>query len=307
MGNSKQPRAYHELREIIERQGGTMCYRRPGYRHGAWEISLDGKTTIVESTGSRSFPQLDRLYQPDPALSNPKTWDDCCGPLVDDAEEQLLSLVKSSLFSKVAARSLVRPQAQRLGQRGTAMTLEWAGPYSWPGFEKQNNLPSVPKHSGIYLMTSNYGEGYAIYAAGLTRRPISTRLREHTRKYMTGNYTILDLEALHKGVRKELWHGWGWTPKKREMFDRRKEAILGSARRQLKGFRIFVANVDPGPRILERIEAAIMNALYQQLPPLCGIPDKGMMLAGRSESESPLTIMNSCTARLHGLPTTISV
>jgi hypothetical protein len=91
MSTETEVRAYGKLRDIIERRGGSMTYRRQGYRHGAWEISLDGKTAIIESTGSRRFPALDRLYVPN--VANPTTWDDYSDELVADAEHQLCALL----------------------------------------------------------------------------------------------------------------------------------------------------------------------------------------------------------------------
>ena len=83
-----------------------------------------------------------------------------------------------------------------------AIDIEWKGPYAWPKFETESNLPAIPKHPGVYLQTSTYENGYIIYAAGITRRPIPQRLREHTRKYLSGDYTILDMDAMKHGVRK---------------------------------------------------------------------------------------------------------
>jgi hypothetical protein len=94
MSEPAKPQAYRELRDIIERHGGTMVYQRAGYRHGAWEISLGGKRRVIEATGAHSFPQLDHLYEPRPDRPNPKTWDDFSGPLVPDAEAQLLALLE---------------------------------------------------------------------------------------------------------------------------------------------------------------------------------------------------------------------
>jgi hypothetical protein len=90
MSTESEVRAYGKLRDIIERCGGSMTYRRQGYRYGAWKISLDGKTKIFESTGNRRLPALDRLYVPN--VRNPKTWDDYSDELVPDAERQLLGL-----------------------------------------------------------------------------------------------------------------------------------------------------------------------------------------------------------------------
>jgi hypothetical protein len=138
--------------------------------------------------------------------------------------------------------------------------VEWTGPYAWPTFENQSGLPSLPKHPGVYLGTCEYQAGYIIYAAGITRRPIRTRLREHTAKYLNGDYTILDMAAMNRGVREEIWHGWRWTLEKRKDYEERKDALVAAARHQLAAFRVFTADVGTGPRMLERLEAAIMNA-----------------------------------------------
>ena len=183
----------------------------------------------------------------------------------------------------------------------------WTGPYSWPGFENENGLPSPPKQPGLYLQTFEYEDGYLIYAAGLTRRTISQRMREHTRKYRAGDYNVLSLDALQRGVRREVWHGWGWTPEKRAAFARREAEISEATERQLAAFRLFVADVGTQPRILERLEAAVMNALYRQSPPLCDVPDKGMMLAPRRESEAVIIIHNERDVKLYGLPDQLEI
>lgn len=187
------------------------------------------------------------------------------------------------------------------------MQIEWDGPYSWTKFERENHLASIPDYPGVYLWTVEYQEGYLIYAAGLTRRSIPIRFREHTRKYMNGDYNVLDIDAMQKGIREEIWHGWGWTSEKRTEFEKRKSSIQDSIRKQLAGFRVFVTDVGIQPRILERLEASIMNNLYQQPAPFCDIPDKGMMLAPRWDSEPPIIVKNSCPANLYGLPISFEI
>lgn len=176
------------------------------------------------------------------------------------------------------------------------------GPYCWPEFETGSNSRPLPRQPGVYLQTVEYQDGYLIYCAGLTRRSMPTRFREHTRKYMSGDYTVLDIAAMQQGVRREIWHGWGWTPEKRADFEVRNKEILDAAIKQLEGFRIFAADVGTGPRILERLEASIMYNLYEQPSPFCDIPDRGMMLSPRWDSEAPIIAENRCTAQLHGLP-----
>ena len=62
-----------------------------------------------------------------------------------------------------------------------------------------------------------------------------------------------------------------------------------------------------GIRIRERVEAAVMGAIYGSPPPLCDIPDKGMFLAPRWDSEQPIVVSNSCLVKLHGLPARLEV
>ena len=188
-----------------------------------------------------------------------------------------------------------------------ALQITWNGPYAWPTFEGQTGLQSIPKLSGLYLQTFEYKSGYIIYAAGLTRRPVPARFKEHTQKYMNGEYNVLDVNAAQQGVRKEIWHGWGYAKKHRDEFDERKLEILDAVQKQLEGFRISVGNVGEEPRILERLEASIMENLYRQPSPFCDIPDKGMFLSPRWDSEEPLVIENDCLETIHGLPRRLEI
>lgn len=183
----------------------------------------------------------------------------------------------------------------------TTIEVTWNGPYSWPAFEGENDLRPIPKISGVYLQTFGYQDGYLIYAAGLTRRPVSTRFREHTQKYMNGEYSVLDIAAVKQGIRREIWHGWGYARKHREEFEERRLIILDAVRKQLAGFCIFVTDLGREQRVLERLEASIMRNLYQQPPPICDIPDRGMQLAPRWDLEEPIIVKNNCAAVLHGL------
>jgi hypothetical protein len=194
----------------------------------------------------------------------------------------------------------------------TAKTIEirWDGPYSWPAYESENNLRPIPKIPGVYLQTFEHEGGYLIYAAGLTRRPVPERFKQHTRRYMNGEYNVLDIAAAQQGVRKEIWHGWGYARNHREEFEGRKSIILDAVRKQLAGFRIFITDtVDTRreARVLERFEAAIMGHLYQQPSPICDIPDRGMHLASRWDSENPIIVRNNCADLLHGLPALLEI
>ncbi|MEJ7842051.1 MAG: hypothetical protein WKF95_09805 [Rubrobacter sp.] len=191
--------------------------------------------------------------------------------------------------------------------KATTIEVTWDGPYGWPGFESDNNLHPIPQTPGVYLQTFEYEGGYLIYGAGLTRQTVPKRCKEHTRKYMKGEYNVLDIAAAQQGVRKRIWHGWTYASKHREEFEERKSVILDAVRRQLAGFRIFVTDMGKEKRVLERLEASIMNNLYRQPSPICDIPDGGMHLAPRWRSEDPIIIKNGCAAVLHGVPAFLEI
>ncbi len=74
-----------------------MVYQREGYPHGAWEISLDGHSAILEAQGAHSFPELDRFYKPAPRIAAPRTWDDYEDELVDGAEDAFLAWIRAKI------------------------------------------------------------------------------------------------------------------------------------------------------------------------------------------------------------------
>jgi len=86
--------------------------------------------------------------------------------------------------------------------------LCWRGPYGWPRVERADSFPRLDqsadgKRGGVYLEASEYdGGGYILLSAGITRRPFPKRFAEHRRKFLSGDYNILDVKCLRAGVRK---------------------------------------------------------------------------------------------------------
>jgi hypothetical protein len=176
----------------------------------------------------------------------------------------------------------------------------WQGPYSWPKYEAQSNLKSIPDIAGVYLFTFSYKDGFLLYAAGITN---STRQRflRHTREYKKGNYNALAMDFAERGERKEIWHGWQYAKAHQHEFNSRKESILKSVDEQLHSFRIFAADVTD-KRKRERIEAALMQAIYLSEETWSLLADRGMSLKGRNKTETPVIIQNVISVSVYGLP-----
>src|SRR5687767_4957118 len=96
------------------------------------------------------------------------------------------------------------------------MHLVWEGPFAWPGFEGLDSLPPLPNAPGVYIQTCDYKGGYLVLGCGVTRRPVAQRLREHTRKFLNGEITVLDIPAAQAGISREIWLGWGEARRRRD-------------------------------------------------------------------------------------------
>lgn len=202
--------------------------------------------------------------------------------------------------------------ATKLAQTESIGTIEvtWRGPFAWPGKAKTNGLRGLENCEysslcGVYLWTAEYKKGYLIYTAGYTERPFLTRFYEHTRAYSDGFFTVFDIEAMQSGLRKEIWHGFFTKkrpPEKEKEFLRRKDEIEEAVENQLSKFRVFVAPLARETRVLKRFEAAIMNCLYSAPAPFSTIPDKGMSLSLRWETERPILVRNMSATKMYALP-----
>ena len=181
----------------------------------------------------------------------------------------------------------------------------WNGPLSWTGFEKMNDLKSIPDIEGIYLFTFKYKDGYLLYAVGITKST-KRRLSEHTREYRKGNYNVLDVESAEIGERKEIWHGWHYAKTHQEEFIEKKDIILSAVEKQLGAFRIFIAEVSE-KRKRERIEAAIMQNIYASKETWSELADRGMFLTSRHNSEMPIAMQSICTEKIYGLPEILEI
>jgi hypothetical protein len=193
-----------------------------------------------------------------------------------------------------------------------ARSIRWLGPFGWPKFEGE--LPPIPNVvGGVYLETFEYKNGYIIECAGYTTRLIRQRLLAHTRCFMSGTYCVLDITAAQLGRRKAIWKGfWNWAgqePSRKDKAEYRKRQIKiqDAARKQLEGFRVFVANLGTEIRYLRRVESAIMRNLDKQPASSFSTPSRDMSLSERWESERPITIYNECSVTIHGLPSRLII
>jgi len=167
----------------------------------------------------------------------------------------------------------------------------WNGPHDFPQLRCPSPLDEI---SGVYMWTVLGPSGYVCSGCGITERPIRKRMLEHRRGYLSGAYTMLDINEMRKGNRKEIWHGmWAGydSPERKAEFLERKDELQAVAEDQMDSLQIFVAE-EQDKRIQERVEAAIVSTLYEAKPPYCDLPDRGTLRMPRREDEQPLVFIN---------------
>ena len=192
--------------------------------------------------------------------------------------------------------------------------FKWYGPYSWPGQEKENNLSSFDNLEGVYLVTfeCENKDGYLLYWAG-HGKDVWDRFSKHTTKFKKGNYSILDVECASRGIRKEIWPGWGYAKKYEEThtadeYQLKMDALAEDRKKHLSALKIFVAEVPKQYR--ERMEAALMHGLHYSKNIQSELAEGNMNLRGRKNSQVPIiavntivmnNITNNCKPQIQGL------
>ncbi len=210
-----------------------------------------------------------------------------------------------------------RGREQRMdGSQPVVVELRWQGPFAWPGMAGSRRVTGlesaeVAGSCGVYVWTVEHEGGFLVYAAGETRRPFRVRFREHTREYRSGRYTVFNAAAMKRGERKKVWPGFWYSKQRRQAleqeYSQRSSEIARALDELLSSYRVLVAPLPPERRLLQRVEGAIMAALYAAIGPAAVLPDRGMALAPRWPSEAPIRVRSISPVLIHGLPDELEV
>jgi hypothetical protein len=182
--------------------------------------------------------------------------------------------------------------------------INWDGPFGWPGFERINNLPSLPDACGVYLETFPYKNGYIVYGAGHTGRFFKKRLGEWKRAYLDGKCNVLDIDAatINKKILRWKWRGLDATPIRN---GKEKIDLTIDVCKQLACFRIFVARVT-SERIRQRLEASI-NDYLDTSKYVIHDNIKAMSLVRRKSNEKIIIVKNYSKVRFYGIPSILEI
>jgi len=181
--------------------------------------------------------------------------------------------------------------------------LAFRGPYEWVGpLERTVYGSGWINEPGVYVWTIPIGGVFAVYYVGETGRSFADRFAEHTRAYLSGEYTVWEPEDFLQKRKVEVWGGL-WKPERRQLFGEylaNYERITTRTTELLKAYRIFIAPYRGSERVRERAAAAIIKALRMAGPhPFL---DENVRFRPRLASESPVTVEMTWPAPVEGVP-----
>jgi len=191
------------------------------------------------------------------------------------------------------------------------MIVHFYGPYSWVGDKGVDCIftADLGQKAGLYLWTIKLAEGELIYYVGETGRSFRTRMLEHFREHMSGEYHLYEPDAFACGKKVMLWPG-RYDPERKttvpEFIDVFSE-LAGAIIRLARLYRFYLAPLQCEKRLRERIEAGLANHLYQQDGLIGQAQDKGIRYRGRRVDEPPIEVLFEADAVPLGFPDSLLV
>lgn len=186
--------------------------------------------------------------------------------------------------------------------------LVFRGPYEWLGPKEMTIYGSGwLNEPGVYLWAVDVGGVFTPYYVGETNRSFADSFLQHTRAYMTGEYSVWDPEEFLQKRKVEVWGGL-WRPERRGMYPdflADFERITARTTALLKSFRILIAPYRGSERLRERAAAAIIRAIRTSDPhPLL---DENVRFRPRMPAESAVTFDLVWPVPVDGVPARIQV
>ena len=193
-----------------------------------------------------------------------------------------------------------KPDSERalplLGSLPSALELPVVGPFSWipSSADDSPRVFDVPesRKCGLYLFAVSASAGELIYWVGQTSQPVRTRLATHSREFLAGTYNILDISKLRACQRHVVWQGLWWrkdSPDRFEEYLLRAGDIAPLTLAQLRATRVYILHTPKDRRLLARLEASVVAALYAD-PEVGSILDRGYSLSARWATEEPIDV-----------------
>jgi len=212
-----------------------------------------------------------------------------------------------------------RPDRASLGERldsGRGMQQSdppgidvlFEGPYSWDPGVGQTCLYDAPvaRQRGVYLWTVPQGDGFLGHYVGMTGSSFGRRMEEHRRMMIACEYRVYEAAAFRSGVLRTRWPGCFGSDRRsvRECHEHA-EALLPEQMEIIRAIRFFVAPMEVGRRLMERIEATL-DASIRSGAGTAGSFLERVRMKPRRESEPPVSCRVRASRAILGLPAQVA-
>jgi hypothetical protein len=162
---------------------------------------------------------------------------------------------------------------------------------------------------GVYIIGIPTKTGFLPYWAGYTQKKFSDRLFAHPKEFLIGSYDILDVHKMTQGKKELVWRGgyyWSradpkdWRALSR--FVKNLPALASQLQALLRALQVLLGAMTCERRLNERVEAAIMHALFNSSRDQRALYSKAMRLHPRRGDESPIPFSSRFPCTVRGLP-----
>lgn len=141
------------------------------------------------------------------------------------------------------------------------LTLQWRGPFSFrPDDPASVFLSPLTDAAGLYLWAIPTPVGYLVQRVGGTAKPIWHRHYEHLMAYRRGVYPIHRAASLAAGRRDPIYRGQ-LANRRDSAFEMRRRKFEPELEATLALLAIFIAPLEGGLQLRQRLEAAILRRL----------------------------------------------
>lgn len=179
------------------------------------------------------------------------------------------------------------------------------GPYSWDPGDSQTCLYDAPVacQPGVYLWSVPHGGGFLVHYVGMTTSSFASRMQQHRRLMISCEYHVYEPAAFRSGVLQTRWPGcYGKDGRTIRECHEHAHEFLPEQMEVIRAIRFFVAPMERGKRIIERIESAVDASLRSGGGMAGSFLPAGIRMKPRRESEPPMSCRVSASRVIHGLP-----
>jgi hypothetical protein len=163
--------------------------------------------------------------------------------------------------------------------------------------------------AGIYLWTVRTAGGFIVEYVGQTGQSFAKRTKDHLIQTFGGNYCVCDAQAMREGRAEVAWPGL-WRRGSRDRmpeFAERYVELAPVIQQYVQAIEVFVAPLDVGRRLRERVEGALAHSIWDLPAPGGSLLPRDVRYRRRQQDEAQMSVCVRCCEQIIGLPSRLEI